>query len=249
MNLKAKRQKEYEEIKQTRIDLILHCAFELFSLRGIDTVTMTDIAEKAEIGVASLYRYFQTKEELAIQCAENIWKEIENKMTSQFKIEYYEKKSGIKQLEDILNLFSLLYESHKDFFRFIYFFDSFIYRNSVSSNQLNGYEKTIGNTQNLVLDAINKGFQDGTISMNFNSRDNLKNNKDKKIATTNVGLENSSLIKENAQKLYFTLTQSLFSLAQKKALSEHMLSMDNNISGSDELKILTTLLINSIKQD
>ena len=48
--------------KTVRIERILDVAFELFATRGIEPVTMNDIAQKAKIGVASLYRYFETKE-------------------------------------------------------------------------------------------------------------------------------------------------------------------------------------------
>ena len=51
-------------VKEIKINHILEQGFELFSKEGIDNVTMNNIADKAEIGVASLYRYFSTKEEL-----------------------------------------------------------------------------------------------------------------------------------------------------------------------------------------
>jgi AcrR family transcriptional regulator len=41
-------------------------AIELFCRRGFDAVSMEEIAEHAEIGVATLYRYFGTKERLII---------------------------------------------------------------------------------------------------------------------------------------------------------------------------------------
>ena len=53
--------------KSVRIEKILDVAFELFSTREIESVTMNDIAQKAKIGVASLYRYFETKEILVVK--------------------------------------------------------------------------------------------------------------------------------------------------------------------------------------
>ena len=49
-------------IKNERIALAVDTAAELYLTVGIGNAKMTDIAEKAQIGVASLYRYFGTKQ-------------------------------------------------------------------------------------------------------------------------------------------------------------------------------------------
>ena len=48
----------------------------VFIKQGIDKTKMTDIAEEAQIGVASVYRYFKTKPDIAIEAAEELcrWK-------------------------------------------------------------------------------------------------------------------------------------------------------------------------------
>lgn len=43
---------------------ILECAEGLFAVRGFANTTMADIAEKTEMGMATLYRYFKGKQEL-----------------------------------------------------------------------------------------------------------------------------------------------------------------------------------------
>ena len=60
---------ERDELKNARMERILLSAFSLFSHNGIDAIAMTDIAKNAEIGVASLYRYYATKDEIAIRTA------------------------------------------------------------------------------------------------------------------------------------------------------------------------------------
>ena len=62
---------ERDELKSARVERIMISSFSLFSNKGIDAIAMTDIAKHAEIGVASLYRYFETKDEIAIRTA--IW--------------------------------------------------------------------------------------------------------------------------------------------------------------------------------
>jgi AcrR family transcriptional regulator len=53
------------ERKQQRTrDAIVEAAFELFEERGFDRVTVTDIAERAEVGRATFFRYFGDKQEV-----------------------------------------------------------------------------------------------------------------------------------------------------------------------------------------
>ena len=58
-----------QQKRDGRIQAIIECTFGLFSENGIENISMNDIAAASKIGVASLYRYFQTKEELAIEVA------------------------------------------------------------------------------------------------------------------------------------------------------------------------------------
>ena len=48
---------------QTR-ELILHTALDLFVAQGFEPTRMEEIADQADIGVSTLYRYFPTKEQL-----------------------------------------------------------------------------------------------------------------------------------------------------------------------------------------
>ncbi|WP_281555966.1 TetR family transcriptional regulator [Thalassomonas sp. RHCl1] len=50
-----------QQRSQSRVSKILEIAGELFECRGLDAVTLSDIATKAEITRSSLYRYFPDK--------------------------------------------------------------------------------------------------------------------------------------------------------------------------------------------
>jgi AcrR family transcriptional regulator len=55
------------EINATRTKtMIIDAAMELIGERGYDAATMEDIAQRADIGVSTLYRYFPTKESVVI---------------------------------------------------------------------------------------------------------------------------------------------------------------------------------------
>ncbi|MFA9399434.1 MAG: TetR/AcrR family transcriptional regulator, partial [Clostridiaceae bacterium] len=53
MNLRKLRQLELDEQKEKRKEEIIIAASEIFKSQGIDNTKMTDIAEKAQVGVAT----------------------------------------------------------------------------------------------------------------------------------------------------------------------------------------------------
>ena len=211
---------ERDEQKNARIDRILAAAFKLFSSAGIEPVAMTDIAKKAEIGVASLYRYFSTKDEITIPTA--IWaleKQI-SEIYPSINNDEYTNGNGLFRLSIIFSLFKKLYMSQPEFLRFIYFFDSYAVNSGIKQERMIEYENVIGKVQMIVADAIKLGLKDNSINKKY-----IDKTKD----------------------LYFTLMHSFFSTAQKLTLSDNLLAMNEKSKGLDQLDLLSELLLNGVK--
>ena len=66
----SKRQIEERKMRQERI---LTGALEVFKSKGLESATMEEIAEESGFGKASLYYYFQSKEEVFSAILENGW--------------------------------------------------------------------------------------------------------------------------------------------------------------------------------
>ncbi len=211
---------ERDELKNARIERIFLSAFSLFSTSGIDAIAMTDIAKNAEIGVASLYRYFETKDEIAIRTAIWAW---ENQIKIILPIlnesGYYE-KNGLSQLEEIFELFCKLYQNEPDFFRYIYFFDAYAVCQKISTDRLLPYQKIIESVQEIIAAAIHKGIKDGSISSKY---------------------------KKQEKELYYSLMHTLFSVSQKLSLSGKMLKMDEANDEIQQLKLLGSIFTGGLK--
>ena len=211
---------ERDELKNARIERILLSAFSLFSHTGIDAIAMTDIAKNAEIGVASLYRYFETKDEIAIRTAIWAWENQKKMILPILNDSGYYNKNGISQLEEIFELFFKLYQNEPDFFRYIYFFDAYIVCQKIDSERLIQYQSVIQSVQEIISKAISKGIEDGSISSQFKSHE---------------------------RELYYSLMHTLFSATQKLSLAGKMLKMDKANDEIQQLKLLGKILIGGLK--
>ena len=227
MQAAEKRKKEMEKQKALRIQEIVECSFGLFADRGIETITMTEIASQAEIGVASLYRYFSTKEDLVIESAIYAWQmEVEN-FNKVFTSCDYETMDGFSQLKSMLEIFSEALITQNPFFRFIYYFDAFVKKESVSKASLKRYENAISNVKTIVVHAIKKGRKDNSITFD--------------------GGKNNQLMTATDDELYFTIMHSLFSLSQKLSLSGEMLEMNMKVKSDRQISLLIEIILSALK--
>lgn len=211
---------ERDELKNARIERILLSAFSLFSHSGFDAIAMTDIAKHAEIGVASLYRYFETKDEIAIRTAIWAWENQKKIILPILDDSGFYDKSGLSQLEEIFELFCKLYQNEPDFFRYIYFFDAYVVCQKINAERLLQYQKVIESVQQIISQAIHKGIKDGSISQQYKSKE---------------------------KELYYSLIHTLFSVSQKLSLSGKMLKMDEANDEIQQLKLLGKIFLGGLK--
>ena len=150
-------------IKNERIAVAMETAAQLYLTIGISNAKMTDIAEKAQIGVASLYRYFGTKQLFTVKVGSYIWKTTMMKLEPQYTSAEYQAKTGFEQVAALLNIFHILLEEHRPFLRFLSEFDVFVIREHLGIGQLTEYESRSMNMLPVMIDAMKKGVEDGTI--------------------------------------------------------------------------------------
>ena len=77
-----------EESKNKKNEKIINTAFRIFVEKKIEPVSITEIAEKAGVGRATVFRYYPTKVDLAIAVCSAKWKEAGCKATDRFRQGY-----------------------------------------------------------------------------------------------------------------------------------------------------------------
>ena len=137
------------KIKQAVLDVIINDACDLFLSRSVNDVTISDIAEKSEIGVATVYRYFSTKKNILEKCA--------IRLQSKVYEEYFKLtgENGYEKIKKFYYGYLEVFKEHPEFYRFINDFDAFM---TIENNLgLEEYSKGL----DLFLEEFNRAYQEG----------------------------------------------------------------------------------------
>jgi AcrR family transcriptional regulator len=193
---------------------VIDAALRVFIRQGIDKTKMTDIAEEAQIGVASVYRYFKTKPDIAIESARRLWQEEIGGLKEQYKNSLPAGKCGREQVAEGLLLFLEIYQKHTDFLKFLDEFDRYIVKEQVVPDKMQQYEDSIIDLKSVIIDAIEFGKKDGSIRQDLDS-----------------------------EVYYFSVTHALIALAQKLALRGSVLTSDELIHGEQQLNMVLDMAI------
>lgn len=146
--------------KQARHEKIVAVATQLFLNNGVQNVQMQDIADAAEIGIATLFRYFPKKEYIVI----SVSNAITNYMTTRIENIIAQPVSAYAMLEQILDYYM---ESSLDpNLRLAKFFESFDLYKKMASEMPDLYEEHLQNRNklaNTLLQIAELGIEDGSL--------------------------------------------------------------------------------------
>ena len=159
--------KEHKVVKsglqQRRKERIVLIAAELFLQNGIEEIKMTDIADAAEIGVASLYRYFGTKTAIAIEVGVLLWRDLQKLFDGGYAYEEYETLSGLEQISRQLGFLRAIYSKQPRFMAFLDDFDRLLLSQKPFPESLSEYEQSIVDIHEVFKSSCEKGVSDGSI--------------------------------------------------------------------------------------
>lgn len=160
MKPKEKRTLERQQIYDKRRLEIIQAAKLVFHTNGIESTKMTDIAEKAEMGVASVYRYYNTKSELVIEVGIDYCREL---MTAFKPSGAFYQSSGLQRIQELLDwLVDLCYEN-PGFITFLQQFDFYFSVKENRSPRLVDFESEISKLFPIWYSSMEKGVEDGSI--------------------------------------------------------------------------------------
>jgi AcrR family transcriptional regulator len=217
MDLRQLRQSELNQQKSDRRKHIVAHALQVFFDTGLEQTTMNEVADASQVGVATVFRYFETKKKLAIEAAQLLW-ENEYHLINHYLPKDFDDLSGLMQLEQILRVFKYYYQQRPEVFRFLEQFDNFVANEKVEVLELEKYEYRVLTWKEPILNAIKKGQLDQTIRLDF----------DKEV-------------------FYLSITHLLMSLASKLVIRGQILSSDLEVTGEAQLDFVLSMIIDHVR--
>ena len=144
-------------ITDAKTNFILDEALALFWEHSVGEVTVRDIAVRAGVGEATIYRYFSTKHNLVCAAATKLEKTI---------LETYFDLGGASNGFDRLALFYgtylTIFSSHREYFKFINEFDAFMLNEGKTDST--DYASGLDMFKTLFSQAYHQGLSDNSVA-------------------------------------------------------------------------------------
>ncbi len=163
MEVGAERRLALDKQIEARKEDIIAAAIREFIENGIENARISDIAKRAEVGTVTVYRYFENKPKLVVECAVRLWHSEMSSLMTQFYPETYSGMNGFAKVCQILVTIGSLYETRPEMLRLLEQFDNYAVKEQLSKELLQKYEAGIINTRVMMLEAIKTGQRDGSI--------------------------------------------------------------------------------------
>jgi len=158
------RNTEKDELEMAmRREAMLSEGFRLFAEKGIEAVTMQEVAKACGLGIATLYRYYNHKLALVLAVGERQWKEYAAESRRVLEERGADAMTAAEELELFLDFYIDLYRNHRDLLRFNQNFNNYVQHEGATEEQLRPYVEAIGGIDRFFLGIYEKGRRDGTI--------------------------------------------------------------------------------------
>ena len=146
--------------KEVTRQRILEAGFRLFAEKGIEKVTMTDVAEAAGLGVATVYRYYSTKPALALGISAWSW---EQYLAPTLRQAEGRRVTAAAEFRYFLDVFLDLYRNHKDLLRFNVFFNIYVENDRVPQEAMSPFGAVVERVAEQFHRLWEKGERDHTL--------------------------------------------------------------------------------------
>lgn len=160
MSTKVYRDQEREKNKEISKSNIIEVSKELFLSRGYAQTNMAEIAEIAKISRKTLYRYFSSKEEIAMEIELDVFKTF---VSVQDEIVRKLQGNGFEKLSQYLEKLDQLVDDLSQLIRLTGMFDYYLVNEYPSESSQSEFIKLIEKVDEPFIQFIDEGVKDGSI--------------------------------------------------------------------------------------
>lgn len=146
---------------------IIETAFRVFAQRGIEAVSLPEIGRQSGLSRASVYRYFSSKQELAVAVSAWSWGNYLQQLRARTPEDSLRELTAAEHLDWYLDLFLDLYRNHRDLLRFNQFFNVFYYDVAFNEEQIKPYMDLIQTIRDSFHAIYSKAEADGSLKTEY----------------------------------------------------------------------------------
>ncbi len=160
MGTQVYRDQEREQNKEVTKQNIVEVSKELFLERGFAQTNMAEIAEMAKISRKTLYRYFNSKEAIAMEIELDVFRffvSVQDEFVKSLKGNGYEK------LTQYLEKLDSMVDEYSQLIRFTGMFDYYLVKDYPDTEGQKAFKAIIAEVDRPFVEFINLGLQDGSI--------------------------------------------------------------------------------------
>lgn len=159
------------KVVSKRRNQAMEAAFRLFSEHTIEAVSMTDIADEAGLGVASLYRYFGTKLQLTIELCATKWARYEKQLLERHVEWSTEPRTALEEFGFYLGSYVDLFVDYPGFLRFHSNFIHYVRHEHATREELEEYYEVMQRLNRYFVGAYLQRQDDGSIRRDLPAED------------------------------------------------------------------------------
>ncbi len=143
-------------LKDAKVNFLVDIATDLFMCRSISEVTIKDIAVSAQVGEATIYRTFGSKQNIVVKAAMKL-----QSIVSEGFFQLDKGNNGFEKLKIFYQSYYEIFIKHPSFYKFLAEFDAFV---SVENNDnVTSYESVIDSYKAYFMKAYELGLKDDSI--------------------------------------------------------------------------------------
>lgn len=128
-------ERDAREAKRRKQQLC-EAGLRLFSIRGIEGVSLQEVADAADVGVATLFKYYQNKTNLLISISANLWDGVWKDTLNKLSEEELMQKNAYELVALYADIIIYLYQNKPEVLCFSSNYKTYIRRDGASSEQL-----------------------------------------------------------------------------------------------------------------
>ena len=151
----------------SRDSAVTRAAATLFLEQGVDPVKMTDIADVANVGVATIYRHFGTKTNVIVATATLLWHEF-GESFAELAAGEGECSTGLESVRGLFSVFAKEYLEHPEFITFLDSVDHSVLVDGADEGLLKSYDAELASFYGIFEAAFKAGVDDGSIRSDVN---------------------------------------------------------------------------------